>query len=59
MYGVEEKIKMASVVFLLSLFLSLVHCQQTFPYVSFMGQTLVDQSLAHERDIRKGLLTVD
>ena len=43
-YGVEAKMKMASVVFLLSLFLSLVHCQQTFPYVSFMGQTLVNHS---------------
>ena len=28
---------------LLSLFCSLVHCQ-TFPYVSFMGQTLVNHS---------------
>ena len=36
--------KMARVVFLLSLFLSLVHCQQTFPYVSFMGQTLANHS---------------
>ena len=27
-----------------SLFWSLVHCQQTFPYVSFMGQTLVNHS---------------
>ena len=44
MYGVEAKMKMARVVFLLSLFLSLVHCQQTFPYVSFMGQNLVNHS---------------
>ena len=44
MYGVEAKMKMARVVFLLSLFLSLVHCQQTFPYVSFMGQALVNHS---------------
>ena len=38
--------KMARVVFLLSLFLSLVHCQQTFPYVSFglMGQPLANHS---------------
>ena len=43
-YGVEAKMKMASVVFMLSLFLSLVHCQQTFPYVSFMGQTLANHS---------------
>ena len=43
-YGVEAKMKMASVVFLLSLFWSLVHCQQTFPYVSFMGQNLPDHS---------------
>ena len=31
-------------VVVLSLFLSLVHCQQTFPYVSFMGQALVNHS---------------
>ena len=30
--------------FLLSLFWSLVHCQQTFPYVSFMGETLANHS---------------
>ena len=36
--------KMAIVVIVLSLFLSLVHCQQTFPYVSFMGQTLANHS---------------
>ena len=35
---------MARVVVLLSLFWSLVHCQQTFPYVSFMGQTLANHS---------------
>ena len=45
-YGVEAKMKMARVVFLLSLFWSLVHCQQTFPYVSFglTGQTLANHS---------------
>ena len=42
--GVEAKMKMARVVFLLCLFWSLVHCQQTFPYVSFMGQTLANHS---------------
>ena len=31
-------------VLVLSLFWSLVHCQQTFPYVSFMGQNLPDHS---------------
>ena len=36
--------KMARVVFLLCLFWSLVHCQQTFPYVSFMGQNLPDHA---------------
>ena len=30
--------------FLLSLFWSQVHCQQAFPYVSFMGQTLNNNS---------------
>ena len=30
--------------FLLSLFWHLVYCQQTFPYVSFMGQTLANHS---------------
>ena len=29
---------------ILSLFWSLVHCQQTFPYVSFMGQALDNHS---------------
>ena len=33
-----------SAVLVLSLFWSLVHCQQTFPYVSFMGQNLPDHS---------------
>ena len=33
-----------SAVLVLSLFWSLVHCQQTFPYVSFMGQILPDHS---------------
>ena len=31
-------------VIVLSLFWSLAHCQQTFPYVSFMGQTLDNHS---------------
>ena len=34
----------SSAVLVLSLFWSLVHCQQTFPYVSFMGQTLANHS---------------
>ena len=34
----------SSAVLVLSLFWSLVHCQQTFPYVSFMGQNLPDHS---------------
>ena len=33
-----------SAVLVLSLFWSLVHCEQTFPYVSFMGQILPDHS---------------
>ena len=35
---------MGSAVLVLSLFWSLVHCQQTFPNVSFMGQNLPDHS---------------
>ena len=31
-------------VIVFSLFWSLVHCQHTFPYVSFMGQTLANHS---------------
>ena len=34
-------------VIVFSLFWSLVHCQQTFPYVSFMGQTLVNHSYVY------------
>ena len=33
--------------FLLSLFWSLVHCQHTVPYVSFMGQTLANHSFVN------------
>ena len=36
--------RLASLLLLFLLSLVKVHCQQTFPYVSFMGQTLVNHS---------------
>ena len=40
----DEKMRVSSLVLLSLLFLVEVHCQQTFPYVSFLGQTLVNHS---------------
>ena len=42
----------------LSLFWSLVHCQQTYPYVSFMGQTLVNHSFVNLSTVGDSLITV-
>ena len=40
----ERTMSVGSLLLLFLLSLVAVHCQQTFPYVSFMGQTLVNHS---------------
>ena len=40
----ERTMSVRSLLLLFLLSLVEVHCQQTFPYVSFMGQTLVNHS---------------
>ena len=50
--------KVAPLLLLVLLSLVEVHCQQTFPYVSFMGQTLADHSYVDISQVGTGSASI-